>query len=114
MNLVSVIDALDGNTLVVSPSWNVDGRTGNLVRVCGMNAPLRSTERGALAHCKMSLLLAGSYVKITRMYPPEGVVLPCEVEYRGLPLWMHFPEYSESGLWEVDTAEMPEITIDMN
>ena len=114
MTLVNVIDAMDGNTLMVWPSWNVSGSTGNLIRICGMNAPGISTREGQLARCKLCLLLSGSPVAITQTYAPEGVVLPCEVEYRGLPLWMHFPEYSESGLWEVTEREMPDIMIEMN
>lgn len=97
MTLVNVIDALDGNTLLVTPSWRSGDVSGNLVRIYGMNAPGISTREGQLARCRLCLLLAGSTVMIVNIYPLEGVILPCDVLFRGVPVWMHFPDYAAEG-----------------
>ncbi|MBX7259506.1 MAG: hypothetical protein K1Y02_24310 [Candidatus Hydrogenedentes bacterium] len=115
MTFVDVVDALDGNTLIVAPHWRSGNSTGNLVRIYGMETPSITTRDGQLARSKVCLMLAGSTVAITRTYPPEGSVLPCEILFRGVPMWMHFPEYTQ-GLRakRAMPCELPDIPIEMN
>ena len=102
---------------MVSPAWHVNGSTGQVVRILGMAAPDLRTREGQLARCKVSLLLTGSSITVRRIHPLEGTVLPCELEYMGLPLWMHFSEYSEEAkrlarpIGEADTRQLPEILV---
>ena len=95
MTVVNVIDVLDANTLMVSPAWHVNGATGHLVRIHGMAAPDVRTREGQKARSKVAIQLLGSLLTVRRIHSPEGTVLPCELEYMGLPLRTYFPEYAE-------------------
>lgn len=104
MDTLSVVDVYDGNTLVVNPAWEQDGRKGNLVHIHGICAPSLHQTKGPLARTRLTLLLIGCQVHIGDTYGFHGNSLDCDVYYNGRHLTQHLPEYT------VEDMQTPSVT----
>lgn len=98
MDTRSVVDVYDGNTLVVYPAWEQDGRKGNFVHLHGLAAPTLDQPKGPLARTKLTLLLIGCQIQVGGIYGFYGNSLDCDVYYSGRHLAQHLPEYEVEGL----------------
>ncbi|MBC8512170.1 MAG: thermonuclease family protein [Dehalococcoidia bacterium] len=94
METFAVVAVIDGNTLDVSPGWELENRTGNRVQATGYNAP--KTGKGAMAaEQKLSILIQNKKVELGSPRGIERGRLVCEVYFQGRNLADYLPEYKE-------------------
>ncbi len=92
MESFTVEAVMDGNTFEVSPKWQYEGLTGDLVEATGYFPP-KSGKGGMSADQKLSILIHNKKIELGT---PQGVQrnrLVCEVYFRGVNLADYFPEY---------------------
>jgi len=80
METFAVVAVIDGNTLDVSPGWELENRTG----------------KGAMAaEQKLSILIQNKKVELGSPRGIERGRLVCEVYFQGRNLADYLPEYKE-------------------
>lgn len=88
-----VSEVIDGDTFIVSPDWNWNGKTGNKVRPVGYNTPEKGDPGYDYAKRNLKLLLCGEEVELTN---PVGISygrLLCTVIFKGKDLADYFTKY---------------------
>ena len=104
METFTVVAVIDGNTFEVSPKWEFEDKTGNLVEVKGYTAP--KSGKGAMAvEQRLSGLIHNKKVELLS---PEGIEhdrLICEVHYHGVNIAEYFSAYQEQARDEMETEQ---------
>lgn len=96
METFTVEAVLDGNTFEVSPKWQYEGVTGDLVEATGYSPP-KSGKGGMAAEQKLSVLIHNKKIE---MGTPQGIQrnrLVCEVYFHDMNLANYFSEYRKQG-----------------
>ena len=104
METFAVVAVIDGNTLDVSPAWELEDRTGNRVQVTGYDAP-KTGSGGMAAGQKLSVLVQNKRVELGSPRGVERGRLVCEVYFQGRNLADYFPEYRERDSELLDEPE---------
>lgn len=88
-----VTEIIDGDTFAVSPDWEWNGESGNIVRPVGYNTPEKDDSGYEYAKRNLKLLICGEEVELTN---PVGISygrLLCTVIFKGKNLADYFTKY---------------------
>ena len=88
-----VIDVIDGDTFVVSPDWEWNGESGNVVRPVGYNTPEQSDPGFDQAKAALEELIDGEDVELIDPIKLTFGRLLCTVIFKGKDLADYFPQY---------------------
>lgn len=88
-----VIEVTDGDTFVVTPNWEWNGESGNVVRPVGYNTPERGDPGYNQAKEALNFLINGKDVDLINPIKISYGRLLCTVIYNGNDLAKYFPEY---------------------
>ena len=94
MESFTVEAVVDGNTLIISPSWKLDNETGDTIRATGYNPP-KSGSEGMKAEQKLSIMVQNKQIELAEPKGVERGKLICDVYFNGINIADHFPEYKE-------------------
>ena len=104
METFKVEAVVDGNTFAVSPPWEFNGETGNLVQAIGYTAP-KSGKGAVAAEQRLSILMQNKNVELESPQGIEGGRLLCKVYFQGIDLANYFTAYKEQ---DDEAIEEPE------
>ncbi len=88
-----VTKIIDGDTFEVSPNWNWNGHSGNIVRPTGYDAPEKGEAGFQRAKDKLADLILGKEVELKNAKTLSYGRLVCDVYVGDLNLAGFFPEY---------------------
>jgi hypothetical protein len=111
MESFTVEAVMDGNTFEVSPKWQYEGVTGDLVEATGYFPP-KSGKGGMSAEQKLSVLIHNKKIELGT---PQGIQrnrLVCEVYFRGVNLANYFSEYRRQPGDEGDQENEEDISVE--
>ena len=94
MESFKVNAVLDGNTLEVAESWEIDGKTGKKVVATGYDAPKRGKEAISIEQ-RLAVMLTDKNVELRPPYEVKGSKLFCNVYFQGMNLADYFAYYKE-------------------
>jgi hypothetical protein len=107
METFKVEAVMDGNTFEISPKWQYEGVTGDLVEATGYFPP-KSGKGGMAAEQKLSILIHNKKVELGT---PQGIQrnrLICGVYFNGMNLADYFSDYRKQGGGEEEAEEQAE------
>lgn len=93
MPTFTVTQIIDGDTFLVSPSWNWNHQTGERVRPAGYDAPEVGTSEAAAATQRLHQMVFNKQVELRDAHTIDRGRIVCEVFYLGQNLKDYFRAY---------------------
>ena len=88
-----VTKVIDGDTFEVSPNWEWNGKSGNIVRSTGYNTPEQGETGYQATKDKLTNLILNKEVELKKAIKLSYNRLLCDVEYNGKNLADYFAGY---------------------